>query len=104
MSGAATRYIYFLRALSGEGLIKIGCSVYPENRRRQISRELRLPLELMTEVRGDFRQEKSLHRAFAGIRVRGEWFKPDDRLLSLIERCSRSRSVPSRFRKAERAA
>jgi hypothetical protein len=46
-------------------------------------------LELIGEIDGDY--EKELHRKFASIRLRGEWFRPTPELLAEIGgRCNKS--------------
>ena len=41
-------------------------------------------LRILATTVGTYIDEKNLHKRFKQIRIRGEWFQPDDDLLSLI--------------------
>lgn len=86
--------VYFMRRATGEGPIKIGCSRYPETRRKQIGINLKAEMVLLAEVAGEFRDERRLHRQFADIRVEGEWFAPSAHLLATVERAKRTGRLP----------
>lgn len=60
------------------GLIKIGWS-------RSVTGRLRaMKAKILGAVSGDRSTEKGLHKRFDHLRVRGEWFKPGDDLLTFI--------------------
>jgi uncharacterized protein (DUF433 family)/transposase-like protein len=86
--------IYFIRAASGEGPIKIGCSESPEGRRRQLSSDLKIPLVILADAPGAFEEEGSLHRQFADARVKQEWFAPTEELLALVDIVATSGELP----------
>jgi hypothetical protein len=67
--------VYFIQP-SGGGLVKIGVAVDPEKRLRalQVANHERLVLRRVEE--GDEMREAELHKQFAHLRVRGEWFWP----------------------------
>lgn len=67
--------VYFARL--GD-LIKIGISKDPARRARSFN------AVLVGTMDGDREIESALHREFADLRVRGEWFRAEPRLLSRI--------------------
>lgn len=95
--------IYFMRRTDGTGPIKIGCSRYPEGRRKQIGSDTKADYVILAQAPGGYLLEGNLHFKFsahrevpewAGTRpypVGGsnEWFKPVRALLSLIEQVQR---------------
>lgn len=74
--------VYFIQ--SGAGAIKIGTA---KNVARRIA-TLRLanpePLTLLHTMPGGVTLEHRLHRKFAALRIRGEWFRAEDPLLSWL--------------------
>lgn len=74
-------YIYVGLGLWGEteGLYKIGVSRNPDRRTSQLDADLIQSIECSRhEV---WEREKSLHRHFKQYRVKGEWFKFDDKTI-----------------------
>lgn len=65
------------------GLIKIGYSVDPRQRRDQLC-TLGVDLTLLGIVQGGFITEQYLHRRFADYRYVGEWFEPSPELFQFI--------------------
>lgn len=87
--GRLPPWVYFIEALPG-GFIKIGWSVQPL---RRMSENLAfvppdVKLRLLAIMPGDGDDELALHRRFAHLRVRGEWFEPGDDLLLYIRACA----------------
>jgi hypothetical protein len=77
--------VYFIEAI-GLALIKIGYSARPYTRfehvRSHNADEVRL-LGLIWVAHPEV-AERAWHREFAGLRIRGEWFRADERLRSAI--------------------
>jgi hypothetical protein len=74
-------YLYAIKDLNS-GLIKLGYSLDPRARLRELQTGSSSPLHLVYyESVGDLPArllEKELHRDFAHLRVRGEWFRLSD--------------------------
>jgi hypothetical protein len=68
------RYVYLMRADNGE--YKIGESIRPRTRRRQVQRQEARRVELITKYPSVVapRLERTLHRHFRHVHVRDEWF------------------------------
>lgn len=69
-------HVYFARK---DGLIKIGSSVDPSRRLRE------LRVEILVTTPGDKRTELAFHTLFADAAVGNEWFRPVPELLEVIE-------------------
>lgn len=75
--------VYFVQ--SGlEGPIKIGASSNVKQRLVDLQMGSPQPLKLLAQVRGSKREEREVHRRFAHLRVRGEWFSPAAELIEYI--------------------
>ena len=81
-----TEQIYFLRATSGEGPIKIGYSTNVQSRLESFMRWSPVPLAVILVIPGTSRLECNIHSCFADDHSHGEWFNPSDRLVTAIER------------------
>lgn len=75
--------IYFIRA-GQDGLIKIGCAINPEKRRKELQTGSSAPLSLLNSWEGGRKLEGRIHQRFAHLRADGEWFRPGDDLLAFI--------------------
>lgn len=82
-SKQATGYVYFFQAATG-GPIKIGYSVSPRARRKELQTGHGEVIVCLGYLRATTRSEAMLHHAFAEQRVRGEWFAPMPVLTSCI--------------------
>lgn len=80
------KYTYFMRDRYS-GLIKIGMSNNPENRRAALSASGEHDMEILLTLR-DGCLEGCYHQHFANLRVHGEWFEPHPDILAEIERLS----------------
>jgi hypothetical protein len=80
--------VYFIRC-APNGPIKIGVTTSLKHRLDELQVGSHQPLEVIHSTPGDFAVERKLHRAFRDLRLRGEWFKADDRLLAAIEELRR---------------
>lgn len=78
-------YIYFLRAKSGDGCIKIGYSTNTEQRLLSFMSWSPIPLEIILAIPGTSRLECNIHSCFADTHSHGEWFHPSQRLLDAIK-------------------
>ncbi len=78
------RVVYFIHE-AGSGLIKIG---YTERLGARLT-QLRTPtphrLTVLLTIPGAREMEGAMHRRFAALRERGEWFRAGAELLSFIE-------------------
>lgn len=73
--------VYFVR--SGDA-VKIGMSGDIPSRIRALRTMSPLPLELLGAIPGGRTEEAELHRAWAGQRMHGEWFKATPDLIGRI--------------------
>ena len=96
-------WVYFIQA-QPSGLVKVGFSVNPERRLRQLQTGSPEKLTMLHCWRvASAVQEKATHEAFKGFRVAGEWFKPDAALLGFIE-LMRNAGIEDEIRKWEEQA
>lgn len=76
--------VYFIQDEGGE--IKIGFSQgNPHSRLASFRTGNPRELKLLVSIPGGREEEQALHERFADLRTRGEWFKPDARLLDFVE-------------------
>jgi Meiotically up-regulated gene 113 len=76
--------IYFIQN-ERTRLIKIGFSGDVYGRMRALQNETPDHLDLLAITNGDREEEIRFHKQFAVDRVTGEWFRPSDQLLAIIE-------------------
>lgn len=67
------------------GLIKIGISVFPANRAKQLSALVSAPVSILGAAAGSFADEKAVHKKLKDSLVKSEWFKPTDDVLAFVE-------------------
>lgn len=67
-------YIYFVRPVGQRGPTKIGCTVLPERRLRELAEWSPSPLEIVATIPGDLRTESSFHTLFRDHHSHHEWF------------------------------
>lgn len=75
--------VYFIRSAAGH--IKIGIAVNPQNRLAALQIAHAKKLSLIGSCPGGLSLEVALHHEFRRDRIRGEWFRPSDRLLAKIQ-------------------
>jgi hypothetical protein len=76
--------VYFVRR-GIDGPVKIGTSVDPQQRLRQLQTACAEKLVLLGTVAGGATLERSIHEFCSAFRMEGEWFQPHHRVLALIE-------------------
>lgn len=77
-------YVYFVQA-GEDGLVKIGCASDVASRLATLQTGSPEPLRLLGVTAGGKSAESALHRRFAHLRVRGEWFVAAEELLGYIQ-------------------
>lgn len=75
--------IYFIRAVGVDGPVKIGLTVEPVHRLRELQTGHAEELGLVRLIEGGRPQERWLHKHYAGSRVRGEWFRFHHSMLTI---------------------
>lgn len=85
--------VYFIQAENGP--IKIGHTRGDPTKRMQ-ALQIGSPVRLtvLASLEGTYRLEKQLHEKFSQLRLIGEWFKPEQELLALIEDAKRDGNRP----------
>lgn len=76
-------FVYFIQ-VGEHGAIKIGKSDRPDARRNALQTGHHEELRLLGWARGGEPLEQALHADFEEYRIRGEWFRPDARLVATI--------------------
>jgi len=76
--------VYFITD-DATGLIKIGRAMDVEQRLKGLQTGAPGQLRVLADMDGGAAGEADMHRRFAHLRVRGEWFSPGDDLLQFIE-------------------
>lgn len=75
-----------MNLIEGAGLVKIGRSVNPRARLRDLQVGSPVELKLLKTIRGGRASEIWLHLRFEAQHVRGEWFRPEGPLGEWIEK------------------
>jgi len=77
--------VYFLQEDSPDGFIKIGHTEVSSRARMKSARTYNArSLKTLATLPGDKTTEAELHKQFASLRERGEWFRPGSELLEFI--------------------
>lgn len=79
------KHVYFIKPIGMDGPIKIGCSDKPAKRLIMLSAWSPFALEMIGSVPGGFDDEGRLHRRFADLHTRKEWFMSSPTLRQTIE-------------------
>ena len=74
-------FIYLIEN-TDTGNVKIGFSANPEKRLKELQSISGCSLRIIGTKKGTQAREKELHRKFSQYRIRGEWFKPEQVILS----------------------
>jgi hypothetical protein len=78
-----TPVVYIAQAANG--LVKIGFTSDLKRRLTELHSDAASPVEYLFTAPGDKRLEMLLHSQFADVRERGEWFRCEGNLASIIE-------------------
>lgn len=89
--------VYFMQQRAGEELIKIGFSDLPDRRLSTVRRDEQEPVVILAVIDGGREVERMLHKQLDADRVRGEWFRPSDRVLEMVQN-AQGASHPKRHR------
>lgn len=92
ISGEKIGCIYFFQGECG-GPIKIGYSLSPRQRLKELQTGYPDLLKVLAIIRGTEKDEKEMHERFAKFRLRGEWFRPDAELLAEISALKEAREM-----------
>ncbi len=94
--------IYFIQERGRpDALIKIGYTASLRKRLRDLGNGHGGELDVLACIGGDRQIEAALHRQFASLRAKGEWFRPDGPLLEFVRRLPNKVDVPD-FRAKKR--
>jgi hypothetical protein len=85
--------VYFIKPVGMDGPIKIGCSDKPDQRLLVLAAWSPFELEIIGSVPGSFKDENALHRRFANLHTRKEWFMSSPLLRQTIERILAGTSI-----------
>jgi hypothetical protein len=85
-------YIYFVQGESG-GPIKIGHSIDPEKRIKELQTGYPDMLKLLFMIPGSEERERQVHKMLSKHRLNGEWFRPDAELLEKVQELTRNGGV-----------
>ena len=78
------QHLYFMEN-ERTGEIKIGISVHPEIRKRQLENECGEKIKILKVLASEGRSmEKKLHSMFKDYKTHGEWFEPHSELLEYM--------------------
>lgn len=87
-----SKQLYFVQG-EQTGLIKIGSSTSPINRLESMQTGSPEKLKLLFYIDNAVESERVMHEQFAGVRHRGEWFKPTPELLDRMKELWRRRQA-----------
>ena len=87
-------YVYFIQGKCG-GAIKIGYSVSPQKRIKELQTGYPDTLTILLMIPGNESIEHALQRQFEGSKLKGEWFRPDSILIDKIKELAIKYSHPA---------
>lgn len=78
-------YIYFIQ-VAGGGPVKIGITRHdPRQRMVKIQSDCPWPVQLLGAIKGDIDQEAIFHRQLEEFKLQGEWFRPAEQVIAVVE-------------------
>lgn len=78
--------LYFIEMEGPERFVKIGIASSMMTRLSNLQACCPYPVRVLKVVVGTWHLERSLHKRFADLHARGEWFRLEGELAELIER------------------
>lgn len=99
VGGHGSPHVYFAYSA---GRIKIGTSLYPECRGKDLSPQSPHPVTIIMTVDGGYDLEHEFHRLFDALREHGEWFRLSDEMRQFLHR-TLCRTGVRKLREAEAA-
>ncbi len=86
--------VYFMRPVGKRGPVKIGCSIMPAKRLRDLEIWSPYMLEIAASAPGEHRHERALHSMFSDQRRHGEWFDWSPRLAEVVAHVAETGTLP----------
>jgi hypothetical protein len=83
-SGRILGFVYFVQA-DGRGPVKIGYASTLKDRLNGLSTAHHGTLKVLAAMRGTVLEEREMHKRFAHLRIKGEWFKMARELRNFIK-------------------
>lgn len=96
--------IYFVKCHCSVGYIKIGYTAGGTARVSGLQTATPYKVTLLKLIRGDQKAERALHRRFAHLHQRGEWFRPDAELVAYVDGLENESEPPPTPEERERSA
>lgn len=76
-------FVYIIEAENG--VVKIGCSMFPKERVNNCISHSPIPVRLIAQWPGDTSDERAFHRQFRNYRSHREWFRAVGDLAAFVE-------------------
>lgn len=99
IGGYGYPHVYFAYSA---GRIKIGTSLYPESRCKDLSLQSPHPVTIIMTVNGGYDLEQEFHRLFDALREHGEWFRLSNEIRRFLHQ-TLCRTGVRKLREAEAA-
>lgn len=80
-----SEYVYLIENSATKSL-KIGYSNNPTKRFKALQTGSSTPLKLLATIKGDRHKETELHHQFKHLRLGGEWFRYDKRIIKAFKK------------------
>ena len=80
---SAKRLVYAARN-EGTGLIKIGISICPATRAKQLAAKAGYSVSVLGAIKGDFLDERAAHALLRSSAEGGEWFHPTEEVMAFV--------------------
>lgn len=87
-------FLYFMRAQTGKGPIKVGYSKYPWRRRTSLNAQVPDRLVVLHEMNAELMAEQYILETLKAHQHRGEWLKPHPFVLNFIDEIIRTGVIP----------